>query len=317
MTTLRIALRSNKTLSEDNILFVLARSGRRKPAYWRAALYLVSIVVVGMIVFPILIGLALYLIGLGEDILEQGSVPGWVVGISPFVGLFLVTALFLWWEGRPLSSIGLRTTAPLLEWTRGLGLGILMCAASVGISAALGFMAFEHIGGVGDTTGALICWLLSWFAFFVVQGPGEEVLCRGYLLPVLGARGGLWAGIAVSSFIFAVFHLLNVHVGPISVLNLVLAGVFFCLYALKEGGLWGVFGWHTAWNWAQGSLFGLEVSGTTDVAAHPLFDLNETGPDWITGGPFGPEGGVVVTAVLLVGTIFLLGRFWRERVETA
>ncbi len=306
---------SHRALSQDNLLFVLARSGRRKPAYWRAALYLVLSVLVGMIVFPTLIGIALYL-GLGEDILKRGSIPRWVVEISPFVGMFLVTALFLWWEGRPLSSIGLRTTTPFLEWARGLGLGILMLALSVGISALPGFIAFERMGGAGDTSGSLIFWLVGWFVFFVIQGPGEEVLCRGYLLPVLGARGGLWVGIAISSLIFAVLHLLNANVGPIPVLNLVLVGFFFCLYALKEEGLWGVFGWHTAWNWAQGSLLGLEVSGMADVAAHPLFDLTETGPDWITGGPFGPEGGVAVTAVLLGGTIFLLWRFWRERVES-
>ncbi len=297
-------------------MFVLARTGRRKPAYWRVALYLVVAVVVGLIVFPLLAGLALY-VGLGEDIMKRVSLLEWILGISSYVGIFLVTALFLWWEGRPLSSIGLRTTNPFLEWGRGLALGILMFAASVGISALPGFMAFERVGGAGDTAGSLVFWLVGWFVFFVVQGPGEEVLCRGYLLPVLGARGGLWVGIAVSSLIFAVLHLLNPNVGPIPVLNLVLVGIFFCLYALKEGGLWGVFGWHTAWNWAQGNLFGLEVSGMADIAAHPLFDLTESGPDWITGGPFGPEGGVAVTAVLLVGAIFLLWRFWGARVETA
>jgi membrane protease YdiL (CAAX protease family) len=255
-------------------------------------------------------------LGLGEDLLRRASLLEWLLGISSYVGIFLVSALFLWWEGRSLSSIGLRTTTPLLEWARGLGLGILMLAASVGISALPGFMAFERLGGAGDTTDSLALWLLSWLVFFVIQGPGEEVLCRGYLLPVLGARGGPWAGIAISSLIFAVLHLLNPNIGPISVLNLVLVGIFFCLYALKEGGLWGVFGWHTAWNWAQGNLFGLEVSGMADIATHPLFDLTETGPDWITGGSFGPEGGVAVTAVLLAGTIFLLWRFWRARTET-
>jgi uncharacterized protein len=87
----------------------------------------------------------------------------------------------------------------------------------------------------------------------------------------------------------------------ISLVNLALFGLFAALYALFEGGLWGIFAIHSIWNWAQGNLFGFEVSGL-ELQSGVLFDLMEVGPDWITGGLFGPEGGVVVTIVLLVSS---------------
>jgi hypothetical protein len=128
-------------------------------------------------------------------------------------------------------------------------------------------------------------------------------------MPVIGARYRPIWGILSSSLVFAVLHSLNPNLNPIAILNLFLFGLFTALYALYEGGLWGVFSLHTVWNWAQGNLFGFEVSGLARPVG-TLFDLMEVGPDAITGGPFGPEGGLAVTVVLVVGcgVVWWLGR---------
>ena len=84
-----------------------------------------------------------------------------------------------------------------------------------------------------------------------------------------------------------------------------LFGVFAALYTLYEGGLWGVFSIHSAWNWAQGNLFGFEVSGLEEVG-NTAINLMEVGPDMITGGPFGPEGGIAATIVLLTSSVLVL-----------
>jgi len=109
----------------------------------------------------------------------------------------------------------------------------------------------------------------------------------------------------VSSLVFALLHSLNFiglamdpfYIG-LALLNLFLFAVFTVLFALYEGGLWGVFAIHAVWNWAQGNVFGFEVSGGP-AAGGTLFNLMEVGPDAITGGPFGPEGGLSVTVVLV------------------
>jgi membrane protease YdiL (CAAX protease family) len=139
------------------------------------------------------------------------------------------------------------------------------------------------------------------FLGWTVQGPAEEILSRGWLLPVIGARHKPLAGILISSAVFAIYHSLNPNIDPVAFLNLFLFGLFTAFYVLYEGSLWGVFGLHAAWNWAQGNLFGLEVSGMP-AAGGTLFNLMEVGPDLITGGPFGPEGGLAVTLVLIVSS---------------
>jgi membrane protease YdiL (CAAX protease family) len=303
------------SLSNQNWLLEQAALGKRKPAYWRAAVYLLaSLLAMFIAVIPFsVIGVVILLVVGQKDIEANRDILTLIASIGSFGAVFLVTALFTWWEGRPFHTIGLRTASPLREWARGFGVGVLMLAASVGISAALGWMDLRRVGGApGDGPLTVLLWTALALFFFLIQGPSEEVLARGYLLPVLGKRGGLWVGIAVSSIIFAVMHGLNPSIGPIPLLNLFLVGIFFCFYALKEAGLWGVFGWHSAWNWAQGAVFGLEVSGMGEFAAHPLLDFDEVGPDWMTGGPFGPEGGAAVTIVLLVGLGVLLWLFWRR-----
>jgi len=129
------------------------------------------------------------------------------------------------------------------------------------------------------------------------------------VLPTIGGRYHPLAGILISSVIFTAFHSFNPNLSPIAILNLFLFGLFTALYALTEGGLWGVFSLHSVWNWAQGNLFGFEVSGMASPGG-TLFNLRETGPDVITGGSFGPEGGLAVTAVLVISclVVWLMAR---------
>ena len=150
--------------------------------------------------------------------------------------------------------------------------------------------------------------LLGW----TVQGSAEEVLTRGWLMPVLGIRTRPWVGVLVSSSIFGLIHLANPSAGAVSTVNTMLVGLFFAAYALWERSLWGVCGLHAAWNWAQGNVFGLEVSGTL-VRGGMLLDLQETGPDLLTGGAYGPEGGLLDAAASLIGIGVLAWLVWRRR----
>ncbi|NJM07649.1 CPBP family intramembrane metalloprotease [Candidatus Gracilibacteria bacterium] len=96
--------------------------------------------------------------------------------------------------------------------------------------------------------------------------------------------GPLWA-VIISSLWFGLLHGLNTNFSWLALLNITLAGVFMACYALYEGGLWGVCAWHAAWNWAQGNLFGVEVSGIQLPVS--LLDTAFVGSDLWTGGSFG------------------------------
>lgn len=307
----------NSLLDPQNHLFELARTGRRLP-------HIILAIVLGF-VFVLLAQLTggtaaliiVLLLSVGPagiltgDLTLETLLPDTALEQAIFLVLVFGPIFFIIWgwlalfEKRPLWTIGLERAGLWQKYARGVLIGLAMFVAAIGISAILGYISVEENGpqqrGVVALGGVALVFL-GW----MVQGAAEEALTRGWLLPVIGARYTPLLGVIISSIIFAIFHLFNPNLSVIAVVNLALFGVFTALYVLSEGSLWGVFGIHTAWNWAQGNLFGFEVSGGQSPGA-TLFDLAETGPDVITGGAFGPEGGLAVTLVLVASCIIV----WR------
>ncbi len=220
--------------------------------------------------------------------------------ICAFLPIYLV--LWLWLEGverRPFRTLGLEPHARLRKIGRGLLAALLMFGGVTLVLWATGNAVAEagpaQLQGLPALGGVAVI-ALGW----IVQASGEELLFRGWLLQVIGARYRVWLGVLISSLLFSAAHLLNPGVTAVAVVNLLLVGVFLALYALRDGSVWGVCAWHAMWNWMQGNLLGFEVSGLRTPGG-TLFNLMESGPDVLTGGAFGPEGGLAVTAVLLAG----------------
>ena len=215
--------------------------------------------------------------------------------IANFLPIFFIVWIWLRiFEKRGLASVGMQLKGAVRNYLKGIVVGLAMLGGAVGLMSVLGYTAVEAPFSGASVAGAFLV-LVGW----IVQGAGEEVLTRGFLLQIFGRISGSVVGILVSAIIFTAFHALNANVGLIPFLNLFLFGVFAALYTLYEGGLWGIFAIHSMWNWAQGNLFGFEVSGNVIEDAIVL-DLMETGPDTLTGGAFGPEGGLLVTVVLVI-----------------
>ncbi|MFC1975569.1 CPBP family intramembrane glutamic endopeptidase [Chloroflexota bacterium] len=313
-------------LDPHNHLFELARSGKRLPHLIVAIILSVVFILVagiggGIVAVVIVSALSIITGEISTETLTQLSQAQNNEALTQLLlpttaleqTIFLVLAfgpifLLLWgwlalFEKRPLWTVGLEWSGAVQKYLRGLLVGLLMFVVSIGISAAFGYIAIEE-GSSQPQGWTALGGVLLVFLGWTVQGPAEEVLNRGWLLPVIGARYKPWLGILISSVIFTVFHALNPNLGPIAILNLFLFGVFAAFYALYEGGLWGIFSIHAAWNWAQGNVFGFEVSGGI-APGGTLFDLMEIGPDVVTGGPFGPEGGLAVTVVLVVSCVIV------------
>jgi len=238
-------------------------------------------------------------------ITPHGALENALFLVCLFAPIFLILAGWLrLFEKRPLWTIGLLQHNLTFNYLRGIVVGWLMFSLAVGVSAALGYLAWEHdptqLDGLAAVTGIAMLWL-GW----TVQGAAEEALTRGWLLPMISSRYNTVMGILLSSGLFAMLHLFNLNVSLIAILNIFLFGVFACLYVLYEGNLWGMFAIHSVWNWAQGNFYGFEVSGNPPTGV-TLFNLMEVGPDEITGGNFGPEGGLAVTAILLLGCAVVL-----------
>jgi hypothetical protein len=104
--------------------------------------------------------------------------------------------------------------------------------------------------------------------------------------------------VLATSLAFAALHCWNPSLTALALGNIALAGVVFGLVYAVTGSLWGPIGLHAAWNFTMGGVAGLPVSG---LAFPSLFATRVDGPAWITGGPFGPEGGIAVTCALAAG----------------
>jgi membrane protease YdiL (CAAX protease family) len=210
-----------------------------------------------------------------------------------FAGVWL--GLWLWVrrvERRPFQTVGFEASRPLRRYLAGFALGVAMFGAVVALMALVGAAQFDGVRGDGATLAALGIAALA----FSVQGSGEEVLIRGWLLPVAAVRFGLPVAMVVQSGVFTLLHGVNPGITPVAVLNLVLVSLLLGVWALREGALWTVMGWHAAWNWTQGNVFGIAVSGIPPTDA--LLPLKVAGPDWLAGGGFGAEASVLTSFVL-------------------
>ena len=246
-------------------LFELARRGRRLTHILAVIPLAFLIAFLGQFGSLPVIFLLIMRNGVSEDLLSLGDMPATLSGL--WMALFLISAFLLvyvfvglwvyFFEGRPFWTLGYERAGALTRYARGFLLGILMFAASVVILLAFGAITWE----AGDPSrqgaaafGGVLLILSGW----LVQGGAEELLTRGWVLPVVGARTRPWVGLLVSSLLFAVMHSLNSGLSPLAMLNLVLFGLFAALYALREGSIWGI----SALTASRVSASGEPVSGT-------------------------------------------------------
>ncbi len=285
-------------------LIELARAAKRLVPVWLAVLMAIVFVFGGQF-----FGAIPYALMLGFDLLPSGATPvGGAVNLLFFFALTLVPTglLLLLWvavvEQRPVRTLGLEGPAWLKKLLRGFAGGLVLFSFIVLISAIFGWIDVQP---QSNALPVLLFASLLTLPGWLLQSSLEELVMRGWLLPVIGAKRSVVLGLLISSLLFAVLHLLNPGVSLLSTLNIALAGLMFALLVLWEGSIWGAFGLHSAWNWIQGSVYGFPVSGNI-FQSPSIWKMAENGPGWLTGGPFGPEGGLIATLVL-VGACLVLG----------
>ena len=222
------------------------------------------------------------------------------------LGTFAFTALaiFFWVkvvEKRPIRTLGFFKGHIWFNLLKGWGLGTLLLLVSFLGTYLLGGLEFVKV----DFSQRTILYILSLIPFWFIQGGTEELVTRGWLLQTVTNKLNLSWGIAISSSLFSMLHLGNQGVTALSLISIVLVGVLMALYMLKTDNIWGVAALHGAWNFAQGNLVGVAVSGQDAGASLLHFQARSGVPDWLSGGAFGLEGNLVTCLVLLVGIIIL------------
>lgn len=200
-------------------------------------------------------------------------------------------------ERRPLESLGLSSAGWFREYVVGFLLGLVMLSIALGICILFGCASMKWEG----SNPVLI---LAFLFGYLIQGMSEEVFCRGFLLQTLSICNPPWFAVLISSLFFASLHLFNRGITFLSFINLLLFGVFASTYMWRRGSIWGIAALHSAWNFTQGNLFGIPVSGLSSGPSILQAVLLDSGHIW-NGGVFGLEGGLAVTIVLFTFTLLL------------
>ncbi|MBR4947981.1 MAG: ABC transporter permease [Clostridiales bacterium] len=178
----------------------------------------------------------------------------------------------------------------------GLIIGFAMLSATVGVMYLTGQISFDGFNLNSASIGVFALNLLMW----VPQGASEEIMFRGYMITAFSRRYKKAIGVAVSAVLFSAFHSLNKGYTPLASVNLALIAVLFALIYLLTDDIWMTSAIHTAWNLTQGNIYGLQVSGNNAANSVIKTFYYNSSSALITGGDFGPEGGLAVTAVAVV-----------------
>jgi membrane protease YdiL (CAAX protease family) len=180
----------------------------------------------------------------------------------------------------------------------GIAAGFVVFSIAVAAAAALGVY---RITGWGDLTDLLPA-LISSAMFPAVS---EELLFRGILFRWIEEFGGSWAALFLTSAFFGASHLLNPHATPIAAIGIAFeAGVMLGAAYMLTRSLWLPMGIHAAWNFAQGEVYDIPVSGTP---VHGLLTAKLEGPPLLTGAGFGLEASLTA---IVVATLFGLWLVW-------
>jgi membrane protease YdiL (CAAX protease family) len=179
----------------------------------------------------------------------------------------------------------------------GLILGLLVFSIAVAIAAMLGVY---KVSGEGDTSGLLAALIAS----AIFPAVSEELLFRGILFRWIEEFGGSWLALLVTSALFGCAHLLNPHASPIAALGIAFeAGLMLGAAYMLTRSLWLPMGLHAAWNFAQGEIYDIPVSG---MKVHGLLNARLKGDPLLTGNGFGLEASIIAIGVATLFGLLLL-----------
>ncbi len=219
--------------------------------------------------------------------------------------LFILVPLIIWrfFIKRPLSNMGLTS---IKKNYKDLIVGLLFGIVSISFVFVLLILTGNAI--VATWAPSFSVEQLIYIPIFISVGFAEEIFTRGYIMSTLRQTQSATVAVLVSSVIFALMHGMSTGVSPLAYLNLALVGILFALMYLKSGNIWMCIGYHITWNYFQGNIYGFKVSGETTKG---ILTTDYPGNNLFNGGAFGPEGGLFVTVIILLGVFFVL-RYYRN-----
>ncbi len=241
------------------------------------------------------------LIASGFDVSDSFQHPAWtVVFVAIVLGLYALFVRLLEKHWPTDLSLGKLLPHTLL----GLLVGFVYMVLVVCTIIATGCADVTRNGFSGEQQ-------FSEIMMFLAVAVGEEMICRGVIFRWIDERWNTGVALLVSALIFGFLHLPNDNATWWSSIAIAIeAGLLLGAAYKWSGTLWVPIGIHWAWNYTQGNIFGLAVSGTD--AGSTMLTTTVNGPDIITGGAFGPEASIVAVLFGALYTIVFLNNRYRR-----
>lgn len=202
-------------------------------------------------------------------------------------------------EKRSLYSMGITKAHAGKNYAMGLLFGLVLFSICIGLAALFGGI---KLNGINDDVNLFI--VILYLVGFGIQGFSEEITFRGYFMVSIMKKSSVTKAIFINSLAFAIAHMLNPGLTVIAFVNLMLIGVLMSVYVIKTNNIWGAAAFHSMWNFAQGILYGISVSGTD--AKSVVLSTDNAGNKMINGGIFGMEASILTTVVVGAALVIMV-----------
>ncbi len=222
-------------------------------------------------------------------------------GTITIVSACLVYAGYVWlFERRP--TVELSKKHALREFATGAAIGFGLFTATI---TCLWLGGFYHVEGFGRVPSAATLMGLGFIAGFV-----EEIITRGVIFRITEESLGTWLAMVISALFFGLSHIFNPESSWFAALCIAVeAGILLAAAFITTRRLWLPIGLHFAWNFTQGGIFGVPVSGGR---VRGFLESSLSGPEPLSGGKFGAEASIFAVLVCTSMAIYLLIRAVRN-----
>ncbi|MEO8355849.1 MAG: CPBP family intramembrane glutamic endopeptidase [Chloroflexota bacterium] len=206
-------------------------------------------------------------------------------------------------DRRPFASLGLNLNKQtVFDILMGIAITFVLMSIIYLIEYSMGWLNFESFAWQVEKPSTVVFLILRYLIVYMLVGWSEELVYRGYILQSLASGFNLTWAIIISSVYFGIEHLSNPDGTWMAAVGIFFIALFFVYGYVRTGQLWLPIGMHIGWNFFQSTVFGFPVSGYDRPG---LFQINVSGPEVWTGGGFGPEAGLIILPICLLGALLI------------
>jgi len=268
--------------------------------FWRIVHFPLLLIIIGMVMVigaEVLVAMTAHFV-----VHATGPLASLATGLCTTVAAVIAYVLFVRFvERRPaVAEFAARGWAK--ELGAGLLTGFLLFSLVVAVIALFG--GYHVIGEQPVTV------LFPILALSLVSGVGEEIVVRGIIFRLVESSLGSWIALIFSAALFGAGHLGNQHAGLLPAVAIALeAGIMLAALYMLTRRLWAAIGVHAAWNFTQGGIYGIAVSGN---AVDGVLVPRVSGPDLLTGGAFGAEASLPAILICTIFGVAITTIAWRR-----